>query len=72
MNSPNGHDDQTGRRGEWSFDDHLNPAAPDRGRRNWWRPIAIVLTVVLLTGGLFVLGAIAILWIGMANYGSNK
>ena len=45
--------------------------APRSGFR-WWHALGIVLTIALVLSALFVLAMIALLWIGMANFGSNK
>lgn len=60
------------RSGEWPPDQPGHRSLRQGDGRNWWRTIGVLLSVVVLAGGLFLLGAIVILWIGMANYGSNK
>lgn len=44
----------------------------ERPVRNWSRIVFTSMAVVLGLAGLVVLGGIAVMWVAMADYGSNK
>jgi hypothetical protein len=50
---------------------HLAQLEPARGR-SVWAIIGIVLAVVLCVGGLVVVGLLALFFVGLSHYGSNK
>jgi hypothetical protein len=49
----------------------LPPPEPARGR-SVWAIIGIVLAVVLCIGGLVVVGLLALFFVALSHYGSNK
>lgn len=50
---------------------HLASLEPARGR-SVWAIIGIILAVVLVIGGLVVVGLMALFFVGLSHYGSNK
>ena len=50
---------------------HLPPLEP-AGGRSAWAIIGIILAVVLVIGGLAVVGLMALFFVGLSHYGSNK
>jgi hypothetical protein len=50
---------------------HLAPQKPARGR-SVWAVIGIIVAVVLVIGGLALVGAMVLLFVGLSHYGSNK
>ena len=49
----------------------LPPGRPAR-QSSVWTIIGIILAVVLCIGGLVIVGVVALLFVGLSHYGSNK
>jgi hypothetical protein len=50
---------------------HFAPPRPAR-ERSVWAIVGIILAVVLCIGGLVVVGLIALFFVALSHYGSNK
>jgi hypothetical protein len=48
------------------------PRGPARPQRSVWLYLAIALAVLLALAGIAVVGAIALFFVGLSHYGSNK
>ncbi len=62
--------DRGGDRGGPVADRSAGPAP--RPPVRWARIIGVTLTAVLVTAGLFLLGAVVVVWVALDSYGSNK
>jgi len=50
---------------------HIASLEPAR-ERSAWAVIGIILAVVLVIGGLVMVGLMALFFVGLSHYGSNK